>query len=221
MSASGMRDPASRKPLSAATAFAVVVAATCTVIAVLVARDPSLEALLEYRRGAIDGGSAYRLLTAHLVHLTAAHATLDIAGLAFVAWIFAGQSTARLLLVTLAAVVAIDASLWFLHPEVERYAGLSGVLHGWFAAGATGWALADRRTHAFVARRAWGIALLVGLVAKLTIEQRGYAFWRDADAIPVVTSAHRWGAAAGALCAGVGRAMLLVRRRDARAIDVS
>lgn len=207
---------------SRATASALGVAFVCAIVAATVAIDPAVEAFFDYRRTTIASGSLYRLLTAHVVHLSTAHAVLDVAGLLLVAWIFAGELSARrMLIVTLAAVVSIDASLWFLHPEIERYAGLSGVLHGWFAAGVVGWMFAGRRTDAFVAKRMWGVALMTALVIKLMIEQRGQAFWLDADAMHIVTSAHRWGAAAGALCAAGLAIERVFRRRDARANGAS
>lgn len=210
-----MRDRRARPAARRATAisFATAIAFACAVLAVVAAYDPSIGALLDYRRAAIAKGSWHRLVTCHLVHLSTAHAVLDIAALVLVAWIFVAELTARrMLIVTLAAIAAIDTSLWFLHPEIEHYAGLSGVLHGWFAAGAIGWSLADRRADAFVAKRNWGLVLLAGLAIKLLLEQRGQGFWLDADAMPVVTSAHRWGAAAGAACAAMAA---LVRRRGA------
>ena len=48
-------------------------------------------------------------------------------------------------------------------------------------------------------RRAWGAALLIGLVAKLALENAGDAFWLHATRFDVVTAAHRWGSVGGAL----------------------
>ena len=198
---------------------ATSLALLCALLAAASSNDPSLGPLLEYRRHAIAAGSLYRLATAHLVHLSTAHALLDIAGLLLVAWIFAAESTAgQLAVVSCVAVVAIDVGLWCLHPEVERYVGLSGVLHAWFAAGAVSWSLTDRRSTVFVARRVWGATLLAALVVKLLLEQRGHAFWLDADPMPVVTSAHRFGAAAGVLCAAL---FAVFRRRDSAATVAS
>ncbi len=216
-----MRDRLSRHPSPAVAAitFPAVVAVVSAVLAVVAAHDPSFEALLDYRRSAVATGSLHRLVTAHFVHLSSAHAVLDIAGLALVAWIFAAElTTRRLIVVTCVSVASIDGGLWFLHPDIDRYAGLSGLLHGWFAAGAVGWALADRHAHAFVARCVWGCVLVAGLLMKLLLEQRGLPFWHDGDAMPVVTAAHRWGAAAGALCAAVH---VVLKRRDARADGAS
>ena len=194
--------------------LAIVVAAACALLAIVAMLDASFEPLLDYRREAIADGALYRLFTAHLVHLSGTHAALDIAGLLLVAWIFGAALSARqCATIVLAAIGAIDAALWFLHPEVERYAGLSGVLHAWFAAGAVGWALADGRPGPLAAR-AWGAALLIGLAIKLWLELHDRAFWLDVGAINVVTSAHRWGALAGVAC---GVAIVGLRRRDGRA----
>jgi rhomboid family GlyGly-CTERM serine protease len=179
-----------------------VLAIVCAVLAC----EPAWRDGLDYRREAIAHGALWRLASAHLVHLSTAHAALDIAAMLLVAWVFGRTlDTARLVVVLAVAMAAIDASLWWLHPEVERYAGLSGLLHAWFAAGATCWMLARARTDGSggppFARRAWGAALLVGLVMKLALETRHQAFWLGGAGFTVVTAAHRWGVAAGVACA--------------------
>lgn len=188
---------------------AIALASTCIALAIASTFDPRLHGVLDYRRSAVVGGEVWRLLTAHAVHLTIAHAVLDIGALLLVAWIFddelgPGQQAA----VCLLGAVGVDVGLLLAHPELERYAGLSGLLHAWFAAGAVGWALTvsavgSQRT---VERRAWGIALFVGLSLKLALESRRPAFWLDGASFEVVTSAHRWGAAAG-LSFGIGVAL--------------
>lgn len=152
------------------------------------------DAGLDYDRRAIAAGAWWRLVTGHLVHLDGSHAALDVAALIVVAWIFSADLDAWAQVVVVSvSVIAIDATLWVLHPEVVRYAGLSGVVHAWFAAGVTLWAL-----DALPARRRWGIALLVGLVSKLVLESVDMGWWRGGLDFPVVTAAHRWGALAGA-----------------------
>ena len=185
--------------------FAAGLVAACGLVAVLVIDDPGRLAVLEYRRDAIAAGDWWRLVTAHVVHLSIAHAVVDVAGLYLVAWIFsAALAPVEQIVVFVAGVLVVDAALWSLHPEVDRYVGISGVLQAWFAAGATRW-LSDRRT------RTWGLVLLLGLAAKLILERRGFAFWLDGSPFPVVGAAHRWGAAAGVAC---GVAFAALRRRD-------
>jgi rhomboid family GlyGly-CTERM serine protease len=93
--------------------------------------------LLRYDRAALAAGQAWRLLTAHLVHLDLRHALLNGCGLALMWALFARDYTARQwLLVVLGAMVAIDAGLWLCDSTVQWYLGSSGVLHGVMAAGA-------------------------------------------------------------------------------------
>ena len=169
---------------------------------------PGLFDAVRYDRGAVASGEAWRLVTAHLVHLNAGHAALNAAGLAIVAWIFSETLVARRQAAALAvAATFVDIGLFFVHPEITSYAGLSGALHGLFAAGAMAWALdvdgdlplpddVARRT-----RRLWGIVLLLGLFAKLALETHAHSFWLNGNTMPVVTAAHRWGAAGGLVVA--------------------
>jgi rhomboid family GlyGly-CTERM serine protease len=93
--------------------------------------------LLRYDRAALAGGEAWRLLTAHVVHLDLRHALLNGCGLVLMWALFARDYTGwQWLLVVLGAVVAIDAGLWLLDSTVQWYVGSSGVLHGIMAAGA-------------------------------------------------------------------------------------
>ena len=185
------------------------------------ALDPRWHDVLDYRRAAVAAGEAWRLITAHLMHLSIEHAVLDVAGLGLVAWIFAAELGWRLqALVSVVAIVFIDTALWVL--RIDRYVGLSGVLHAWFAMGAVGWLLAARDDalrpqgrDAALRRRLWGAVLSIGLCAKLVLESHHQAFWHDGTAFPVVTSAHRWGALAGVVC-GLGAAAF---RRRAGTID--
>jgi rhomboid family GlyGly-CTERM serine protease len=91
---------------------------------------------LRYERSGIAQGQLWRLLSAHWVHLNLRHALLNIAGLALLWALFARDFSPRQwLLILAAAVLAIDAGLWFMDSTVEWYVGSSGVLHGILAAG--------------------------------------------------------------------------------------
>ncbi len=202
-------------------AFPVLLAVVCVGLAALSSGDARWQDALEYRRDAIAHGEFWRLVTAHLMHLTPTHAVLDVAGLLLVAWIFAVEIGPRgQVVVCVLGAAAVDFGLWALHPEVDRYVGLSGVLHAWFAAGATRWLLASDTTgdsqQLVHRKRAWGAALLLGLAVKLFLESRQQAFWLDGAAFTVVTAAHRWGAAAGVLY-GVAAAFTIARRASAGA----
>ena len=95
-----------------------------------------LREVLAYERAGLYAGQAWRLLTAHFVHLGWSHLALNVAGLAIVAWLVGHAfSGLRWLLIMLLSIAAIDAGLWFLNPEIEWYVGLSGMLHGLLVAG--------------------------------------------------------------------------------------
>jgi rhomboid family GlyGly-CTERM serine protease len=149
-------------------------------------------AALQYQRGAIATGEWWRLVTAHLVHLNARHLLLDGAGLVLL-WVLYARALPAVawLGVLAAAVLAIDAGLWWLSPLVQWYVGLSGVLHGAWAAGAVGAWREDRG----LAAASLG---LLGL--KLAAEQ-----WQHGgvagSGLPVVVDAHLYGAAGGLLAA--------------------
>src|SRR5262245_43763138 len=94
-------------------------------------------AMLAYDREAIHAGAYHLMLTGHLVHLNVMHLVLNLLGLALVLTLFDRIVVWwEWLLIVVAGSVAISMALYILEPQVERYVGLSGVIHGLFAAGA-------------------------------------------------------------------------------------
>jgi len=162
-------------------------------------RKVSREAL-RFDREAIAAGEAWRLVTGHLVHLGTRHMLLNSAGLLLVGLLVGREYRLRdWAAVSLASIASIDAGLWWLTPSLDWYVGLSGVLHGWFAAGIVG-ALLKRRPDAW---------LLLGLLlGKLILEQLQGALPGSAAAAggPVVVDAHLYGAVGGAVAG-----LLLIR----------
>jgi rhomboid family GlyGly-CTERM serine protease len=150
------------KSLNCDGLWGVALLATCAALLLLDLTGEHGRLLLRYDRAALAGGQAWRLLTAHVVHLDLRHALLNGCGLALMWALFARDYTGRQwLLVVLGAVVAIDAGLWLLDSTVQWYVGSSGALHGIMAAGA----LAHLRR-----REPDGWILAGFLLAKLTWE---------------------------------------------------
>jgi rhomboid family GlyGly-CTERM serine protease len=147
--------------------------------------------LLRYERGGIAGGEAWRLLTAHGVHLGWSHAALNALGLILMWALFARDYRPRhWVLIILASIIAIDAGLWYFAPGVDWYVGASGWLHGVMAAG----------TLAHLRRRDLdGWILAVFLLAKLGAEQWGPL--PLAGGQPVIVQAHLYGTVGGLLAA--------------------
>ncbi len=166
----------------------------------LLAGGPHWTAALRYDRVALHGGEWWRWVSAHWVHLGVRHLALDSAGLALL-WALYARALRPWdwLLVVTGAVAAIDAGLWWAQPQVQWYVGLSGLLHGVWAAGA----VAEG-----VRRGGWAWLMPVALALKLVFEQRAGASLL-APEFPVVTIAHLYGALGGL---GVYAALALARK---------
>jgi rhomboid family GlyGly-CTERM serine protease len=179
------------KSLNCDGAAGLALVASCAALLLLALTGEPGRLLLRYDRAALAGGQAWRLLTAHLVHLDMRHALLNGCGLALMWALFARDYTARQwLLVVLGAIVAIDAGLWLCDSTVQWYVGSSGALHGVMAAGA----LAHLRR-----REAEGWVLAGLLAAKLVWEQ-----WVGPLPLAggvVVVDAHLYGVIGGAAVA--------------------
>lgn len=105
------------------------------VILLCVAGDPPRDAL-RYDRSLIAAGEYWRILTGNLVHLGSGHMLLDGTGLLLLLLFFRDVFSPRDWAITvLVGALAVGGGLWFLNPDVERYVGISGVLHTMLFAG--------------------------------------------------------------------------------------
>jgi rhomboid family GlyGly-CTERM serine protease len=84
--------------------------------------------------GGGEVGAAWRLLTAHFIHLNAAHGLANLVAALLIGWSCDRLGlSGRLPAATLAALVSVDLGLVFGPWTITWYAGFSGVLHGLFA----------------------------------------------------------------------------------------
>jgi len=152
-----------------------------------------LEPVLNFDRARIANGQWWLLLTGHLVHLNWSHFGLNMAGLAIVAVFFSDYLPLKQWLILLLwSLLFTGVCLYLFSTNLQRYVGLSGVLHGLFIVGA--WMELKRY-------RLSGTVLLLGLVAKLSWEQLVGAM-PGSEAMTgghVAVAAHLYGAISGAL----------------------
>ena len=145
-------------------------------------------AALEWQRSAIAEGQWGRLLSAHFAHLDAHHLLFNLLGLVLVVELLMDDWSGReLLTLILASALGTSLLLWFCEPQVQWYAGLSGLLHGLWAGAALQGCISRRSTLHAVA--------LLALVVKLGWLNHG------AGAMPVLPIAHVYGAASGIMWA--------------------
>ena len=192
-------------------ALALLLGSGALIVALLVARHPSLQAVLDWQP-ALAMREPWRAFSAAFAHLSTQHLLANLVGAAVVGgfgWVARLPPHAAL-----AWLVAwpLTQLLLLLQPALTSYAGLSGVLHAGVAI-ASAQLAASRRG----AERWLGVAVLAGLVIKLLLE----APWRGAvQAVPgwdiaIAPIAHASGACAGLAC----WAALYCCRRNAAAAD--
>lgn len=152
-------------------------------------------AWLRYEREQILAGELWRLLTASFVHLGWSHLLMNLAALALI-WMLFGRllATKAWLLISLASLLSVSLGLLLFSPEIGWYVGLSGMLHGLFAAGAVASLRAGHRLE---------LALLALLLGKIVWEQAYGPLPGTAEFAggAVVTDAHLYGAVGGFISA--------------------
>jgi rhomboid family GlyGly-CTERM serine protease len=148
---------------------------------------------LRYDRDEILHGQWWRLITGNIVHLGWPHLLLNLMGLILVWLLFRpALSGRRWIIVTVVSAAAVGCGLLMFDPALQWYVGLSGVLHGLFAAGVVSALFAGNR----------GDWLLLALfVAKITWEQMEGSMPGSAAIAggPVIVDAHLYGAIGGAV----------------------
>jgi len=182
-----------------------VILALLAVCLLLAAGGDTARELGRWQRDAIDTGEYWRLVSGHLVHLGFGHLWPNLVALAIIGLlfedVFRNADWAR---IGAAAVAAIDLGLYVLDPDVSWYVGLSGVLHGYVAAGALALIVRNERL---------GVVLAAGVAAKLIFEQvvGPVPFTAASVGGPVVVAAHLYGVVGAVVAEGASE---LMRRRS-------
>jgi rhomboid family GlyGly-CTERM serine protease len=176
------------RSLNCDRAYGLALLGVCALLALIEAGGDPLRNALSYDRAALAGGEWWRALTAHFVHLDAAHATLNGMGVVLMWALFARDfSPLRWLAIYLFSSLCISAGLWVWDPAVTNYVGASGALHGVMTAG----------TLAHLRRRDLdGWILAVFIVVKLAYEQLAGALPFSSSGNTIV-DAHLYGAVGG------------------------
>lgn len=163
-------------------------------IVLLMLAEPVSSQWLMFDRSAIDDGQLWRVLTAHFVHLSPMHLLGNAMGVILLGYI-AGRSLSNALGVTLLVwcLSVVGLGLYVFADYLERYVGLSGVLHGLI--------LVAPFISPFYSRRI-AACFLVLIVAKVLWEQS--SFYDDMAMVGMIggrveANAHLLGTIAGLL----------------------
>lgn len=146
---------------------------------------------VRYDRALVEQGQYWLLLSGHLAHLSWSHWALNMAGLAIVAFFFSSHAGLwQWSFVCLVAALGVGLGIYWFHPQIGWYVGLSGVLHGLFVFAA----IREIRHYPNV-----GYVLLVLLAGKLVWELLYGALPGSEDMTggAVLTDAHLYGAISG------------------------
>jgi rhomboid family GlyGly-CTERM serine protease len=182
------KPPGLLQSLNCDRAYGLSLLGVCALFALLEAGGDPARNALSYDRAALAGGQWWRALTAHFVHLDAAHATLNGMGVVLMWALFARDySPLRWTAIYLFASLCISAGLWLWDPQVTNYVGASGALHGVMTAGT----LAHLRRGDID-----GWILAVFIVVKLVYEQFAGALPFSGSGTTIV-DAHLFGAVGG------------------------
>ena len=156
----------------------------------------SVQQLFAYQRSELANGEVWRLISGHLLHSNFYHLLLNSGGLLVIMLLHAGyQRQLSLLSQLLFNALLISCLTYWLQPDIQRYVGLSGILHGLLFFGA----LLDIKTG-----KTGGILLTLGILAKIAYEQ-----YQGPDAelgqlisATVAIDAHLYGVIGGTLLFG-------------------
>ena len=148
---------------------------------------------LEYRRTAVLRGELWRLLTGSFVHLGWAHLARDALGLFLIWGLYREALDERAWVgVLLVSALAVGLGLLAFSPQIAWYVGISGVLFGFFCAGA----LSE-----LPRRPVYSGALLLGMTAVIGWTLKAGALPGETRGLggKVVPQAHLYGAIGGAI----------------------
>ena len=108
------------KSLNCDRAYALALLGVCAMLALVEAGGDPVRQALSYDRAGLANGEWWRALTAHFVHLDAAHAALNSMGVVLMWALFARDySPLRWLAIYLFSCLCISAGLWLWDPGHE------------------------------------------------------------------------------------------------------
>lgn len=153
-------------------------------------------AILRFTRSAVEDHEFWRLISGHLVHLGHGHLISNLAALLGI-WLLIGQQFNLLtwLWISIFCLLGIDLGILYLDPDVQWYAGLSGLLHGYLMAGVTHHILQNPLSSSHEA-----LVISGAVLVKLTYEQFIGSLPGSSEIIggAVLVNSHLYGAASGA-----------------------
>jgi rhomboid family GlyGly-CTERM serine protease len=171
---------------------AVVIFITFLSLIAFVFENQLLEQFI-YQRTLITQGELWRLFTGHLFHTNGFHLMLNLSAIVLL-WSLHGQfyTINNYSFLWLTSALSTSLGLYFFSPDLIRYVGLSGVLHGIFVWGA----MMDIKQ-----KDKTGYLLFVGVWLKILHEQFSGPSQDIANLIQanVAIDAHLWGAFGGLL----------------------
>ena len=140
-------------------------------------------------------GEFWRLWTAHWVHVGWIHFLLNIITFACFPFIFPHIQNRFIIVLLLVLAPLCSLTFYYLYPNIEAYAGLSGILHGLYVAAAFFYLK-------FRKERNFALLVLFLIMAKLAWENTfGQIGTAQLIGSPVLVEAHLVGAFWGAICA--------------------
>ena len=153
---------------------------------------PGLYNHVRYDRNAILSGEFWRVLTGNFTHADMNHWLINIASL-WALWIIFSKHNKKpfiLLSTVILASISVCLCLLFFEPQIKWYVGLSGALHGLFAAGII---------LSFKSEPGFMFVFAIFLSAKLLYEQLSGPLPGSAEMItlPVIVNSHLYGAISG------------------------
>ena len=156
---------------------------------------------LAYDRTAIQAGEIWRLLTGHITHYSADHLLWDALMFVVLGLLVEGRCRGSFVVTVLASATAITVVLWFAHPQVAAYRGLSGIDSALFTHYAILLHRDGRRFNQPLLRHT-SVALLLAFAAKLVYEiTTGNTLFVDSIGFISLTMVHAVGGLAGAVSA--------------------
>ncbi len=141
----------------------------------------------------VNAGEYWRILTANFVHFGWAHTLMNVAALLLCTLALLSEvSLAKYLSLLLVCCLSVGAGIYWLNPEYQPYAGLSGAIHGLVIAG-----LIQARAYPLWIKIG-GLLLVMGKLVQENLP--GYEATDLQQLIPaaVAVESHVYGAIAGA-----------------------
>ncbi len=170
-----------------------------SIVAVVIFSSDWLTELCQYDRNGLEKGELWRLISGNFAHWSGEHLFWDLLVFAFLGMIVSIRDKLHFPILLILSSIAISSSVYFIHPSMQLYRGLSGIDSALFTYFAISFIYSSlKKNNYYIAITGMSLMLILAAKTIFEINSGTNLFVSSVNFVPVVTT-HIAGISSGVL----------------------